>query len=154
MTDNTKALEALNYLAKELWDDNHSSMSEEQFEEIYGDEIQTIRAALTPQVADVESLFQEMVNYYAKSQGGVINADAVNAINLITKHLAARGLIVREGFVAVPIAEIPVFLTMKLPEGRVVGKNQRIESLCDQNEAYKCAEILHKAMIAAAQGGE
>lgn len=46
--------------------------------------------------------------------------------------------------------DLPCGLTMPLPDGRIIGENQRIESIVSIEDAYKCAEILHKAMVSAA----
>lgn len=41
------------------------------------------------------------------------------------------------------LADVPFM--MKVPEGRVLGVTQRIESLIDDKGAYKAAELLHTA---------
>ena len=46
--------------------------------------------------------------------------------------------------------DLPCGITMPLPDGRIIGVNQRIESIVSIEDAYKCAEILHKAMLSAA----
>lgn len=54
-----------------------------------------------------------------------------------------------KGFIYVAEADLPAALFIPLPEGRVLGETQRIESIVDDSDAYRCAMVLAKAYIAA-----
>jgi hypothetical protein len=41
------------------------------------------------------------------------------------------------------VKAVPASFHLPLPDGRKIGLNQRIESVVDVGDAYKCAELLH-----------
>lgn len=53
-----------------------------------------------------------------------------------------------KGYIYIAEADLPASFFIPLPAGRVIGENQRIESLVDESEAYKCAEVIKKAQEA------
>lgn len=51
----------------------------------------------------------------------------------------------RDEFININISELPSFVYIPLPEGRVIGVNQKIQSIASTGDAYKCAEIIYKS---------
>lgn len=51
----------------------------------------------------------------------------------------------RDEFIIINISELPSFVYIPLPEGRVIGVNQKIQSIASTGDAYKCAEIIYKS---------
>lgn len=103
-------------------------------------------AALTKPKADVEGLAN-----YIRAINGDNTMGAGELAEKITDYLAARGCFgVAEGYALVPLSDLPPSIFIPLPEGRVLGETQKIESIVSIEDAYKIAQCLIKAMLKAA----
>lgn len=99
-----------------------------------------------PKPVDVEGLAN-----YIRAINGDNTMGAGELAEKITDHLSARGCFgVAEGYALVPLSDLPPSIFIPLPEGRVLGETQKIESIVSIEDAYKIAQCLIKAMLKAA----